>query len=325
MFELKEVPLPPVGRAQIPLQLHRLEVKGDRPDVPRKPVLLLHGASASHRTFTRPRPNFADWLAAEGSYDPWLLDWRGSGLVVDDAHQAPLRDHGELYNFNRAAEQDVRAAVDKILAVTKAPKIAVVGFCMGGAVLAEAIALRHLTAAEVDCVVLMALGLFYEAPIDGRLKSEDRLLEHLKSLGEGDSPLFVDPRMKADAAGLRTAWPADLEKLYVAWPGALKFHPEAPAAPPSQERRDPVTLMCNRLSFMFGMPYHHDNLQADIHGLEDPLLPSCSAASRSTCTSMARAICGRATPRSTITTHAGTTCFWTRTHATRSAACAKSP
>ncbi len=79
-----------------------------------------------------------------------------------------------------------RAAVDKILAVTQGAEDRrgrVTAWA--GAVLAEAIALAPPSrAAEVDCVVLMALGLFYETPIDSRLKSEDRMLEHLKSLGE---------------------------------------------------------------------------------------------------------------------------------------------
>ena len=46
-----------------------------------------------------------------------------------------------------------------------------VGFCMGGAILAEALALGCVTADDLDCVVLMTLGLFYETSIDGRLKS----------------------------------------------------------------------------------------------------------------------------------------------------------
>jgi hypothetical protein len=79
----------------------------------RKPVLLLHGASANHQTFTIPRahlPSLADWLVKKG-FDPWLLDWRGSGLVVDDPDNRsslndPKRSIG--YNFNRAARRDVR-------------------------------------------------------------------------------------------------------------------------------------------------------------------------------------------------------------------------
>ena len=77
---------------------------------PRKPVLLLHGASANHGTFTTPG-GLAPWLAAR-NFDPWLLDWRGSGRVVEEKKNAEsLKGNGDAYNFNLAAEHDIPAAL----------------------------------------------------------------------------------------------------------------------------------------------------------------------------------------------------------------------
>ena len=44
------------------------------------------------------------------AFDPWLLDWRGSHLVIDENLQS-LREHASLFNFNRAAMEDLPAAI----------------------------------------------------------------------------------------------------------------------------------------------------------------------------------------------------------------------
>lgn len=242
---------------------------------PRKPVLLLHGASASHQTFITPGGGLAAWLAEE-HFDPWLLNWRGSGCVVDDAENGEsLEFNGDVYNFNLAAEHDIPAAIRAMRGEGVTGKIAVLGFCMGGAILAESVALRHVNKKDneedVDCIVLMTLGLFYEATIDGRVKCEDRILEHLaQRIREGgDLKPWIDPRMADNKLDLRTPWHEDLDNLYKAWPGALKSHAELP------KKEEAVNRMCNRLSFMYGMPYHHHNLDEEIHGKDSKagLLP----------------------------------------------------
>jgi pimeloyl-ACP methyl ester carboxylesterase len=253
--------------AAIELCLHHyVREKSSKNSGPRRPVLLLHGASASHKTFTTPDGGLADWLA-EKDFDPWLLDWRGSGRVVDNPHNRDsLSQHGRAYNFNRAARYDIPQAIE-VIRKSVDEKVKVLGFCMGGAALAESVALGHITEAHVDCIVLMTLALFYEAPIDGRLKCEDRVLERQQKVSGKKQVLSIDPRVDEANARLtlKAPWPPDLDKLYEAWPGALKSHAEDPlrAAPRPD---DPVNCMCNRLSFMYGMPYHHDNLVEAIHG-----------------------------------------------------------
>ena len=102
------------GDPPIRLQLRRWAGAG----VPagRTPVLLLHGASANHGTFTVQNAGDASWRALapwlfERGFDPWLLDWRGSSLVVADLENRPSLEHQVSYNFNRAAAEDLPGAI----------------------------------------------------------------------------------------------------------------------------------------------------------------------------------------------------------------------
>ena len=238
----------------------------------RPPVLLLHGGSANHRTFTIETVGLADWLFALG-LDPWLLDWRGSSLVVDfPLNQETLKRRSELYTFNRAAREDLPAAIAIMRSQGVTGAIAAVGHCMGAAVIAEAIATGS-TGKDINRIVLLALGLFYQAAIDSRLKSEERVLERLTS-DVANVPV-IDPRMDAAGKLPQKPWPSDLERLYMAWPSGLRAHDD----------QDPsVSQMCNRVSFMYGMPFYHQNLAPGIHeaapkhqgtGSVGPELPRC--------------------------------------------------
>ena len=194
---------------------------------PRKPVLLLHGASANHGTFMVGDTGLARWLYGRG-FDPWLLDWRGSSLVVGaPENEASLRDQPDVYNFNRAASEDLPLAIKRMRRLGVRGRISVLGHCMGSGVVAEAVALGHIAAAEVDRVVLIALGLFYEAPIDSRLKSEERILERLTQAVGNDCVVSIDPRI-ANGGELLNDWPQELKNLYDTWPGALRSHPDGP-------------------------------------------------------------------------------------------------
>ena len=256
---LEPVPLDHSKTSGIKLALwHYTGAPSESPTTVRKPVLLVHGASGNHRTFMV--GGFARWLSSQRFFDPWLLDWRASSLVAaDPANEGTRRDTPEAYNFNLAAQQDIPLAIATVREATKTERIAALGFCMGGAILAEAVATASITAADVDCLVLMTMGLFYETPIDGRLKVEDRVLEHLGQLEGKERVLTVDPRVSQKAA-----WNAELEDMYQRWPAALKKH--APPDPTIGKGLDPVDDMCNRLSFIYGTPYHHPNLPDDIHG-----------------------------------------------------------
>lgn len=276
MYELIEMEIAGKGPSDIPVKLYRYVTAprgGDGSG--RKPVLLLHGASGNHLTFTVREGGLAGYLASCG-FDPWLLDWRGSSEVVEAAcKDGTLAKHKADFNFNLAASEDVPRAIATMRESGVALPVSALGFCMGAGVLSEAIAMGHInkTEVEVDCVVLMTLGLFYEPPLDGRLKVQDRVLESLTS--ERPEVLFVDPRVADDGKGLATPWGKTLEDLYHLWPVALKTHQD-PGPTTGAGEFDRVDHMCNRLSFIYGSPYIHDNLVADVHAkdADPPLLPT---------------------------------------------------
>ena len=79
------------------------------------------------------------------------------------------------------------------------------------------------------------------------------------------NPSCIDPRVKPTmgrSLDSRTG-PQDLNKLYRSLARRFSAHDEnATAAPISRTSLQP------RLSFMYGMPYHHDNLVEGIHGTD---------------------------------------------------------
>ncbi len=236
-------PLPTKDGLSLPFKRHE-------PAGPiRASVLLLHGASASSETFlTPPAPhtNLIAYLNAEG-IDAWTLDWRGSNKVA--GFQRPP---DAVFSINKAAEHDVPPAVKRIREVMQAEgraaqTLGVLGHCLGGGVVAAAIADGHIEklekeGARVDRVVLSALGLFYAAPWDGFVKAQDYLLEQI---------LAKNPGVVTIDVGASTTFPPPMGAAYDVWPKTLRVHC--------------CTKVCYQLTFMFGTPYRHENLVPGIH------------------------------------------------------------
>ncbi len=233
------------GVSAVPVELRRLRNDG------KVPVLLLHGASACHESFTIGHTmSLTEYLCAE-KYEPWLLDWRGSGRLVDELRdqRGGLVRFPDQFTFDHAAKWDIPAALRRIRDETKAPRIAAVGHCMGAASLAQSIAAGHTKDSGLTHVVLLALGLFYEPAFDGRIKSQDHVLERARQ----EKGLVVDPRGEG--------WSSELQALYDAW--SLRPHP-VPDGHLDESERECIE-MCNRISFMYGPPYREKNLPASIH------------------------------------------------------------
>jgi cholesterol oxidase len=245
MSDLKEHQLVKVGNGeQMKLSLWQ------KPNPGGIPVLLLHGASANHRTFLNPVADngdprcLADFLFAK-NFEPWLLDWRGNGRIeLSDLQR--LRDQ---LDFDWTAKIDIPMALEKIVEVSHPEQICAVGHCMGAATLAQAIARGYVGKPQrLTHVVLMAIGLFYEPALDGRLKSQDHALERLWA-GNSAQCVAIDPRPNK-------TWPKEFDEIYGNWPASLRPH---------QQPESSMDEICNKVSFMFGQPYRERNLHPEAH------------------------------------------------------------
>jgi pimeloyl-ACP methyl ester carboxylesterase len=261
-FTLKSGRLPNGGEdKRVKLFLYQMENSG------KPPVLLLHGASAQHESFLFPRRDLAGNARSLAEYlwgqdfEPWLLDWRGSCEVVDAAkdngktsREPSFEDLQEVFDFDHAAEYDIPTALE-FIAKSRGEKrdglsIGVVGHCMGGGILAQALASESLKPDQDDYrvtrVVLLALGLFYEPALEGELKAQAHVLADLQ---RGSEPVLeVDPRKCLDE------WPESLREFY----RNLGREPHAGRASPADE-------ICNRLTFMYGAPYAERRLVPETH------------------------------------------------------------
>lgn len=232
-----------------------LELRHDRGPAAREnrpAVLLVHGASAGSDTFRiGEEQTLVDYLVGYG-FDVWTLDWRASLRRVQDVYCKALAEGrlGRTFTIDAAAEYDVPAAI----AVMRQPpqnvrgKIAVLGHCMGGAIVAQGIAQGTIRSADVEHVVLTGLGLFYRAAIDNVLKAEDQALEGL--LAAGQHLLHPTKRWDQDVCTRDPGygpWPPLLEDPYGVWLDTPLPH-------------DCGVAICHRLSYMFGMPFIPDKI-----------------------------------------------------------------
>ena len=241
-----------------------LELRHDRgPAAPeeRPAVLLVHGASAGSDTFRiGEEQTLVDYLLGQG-LDVWTLDWRASMRRVKDVYCKAVYDRrlAGTFTIDAAAEHDVPAAIE---AMRRAPqnvrgKIAVLGHCMGGAIVAQGIARGAIPSADVENVVLTGLGLFYRAAIDNVLKAEDQVLEGL--LADGQHLLHPTKGWERSVCTRDPGdgpWPPPLEDPYDVWLDTPLPH-------------DCKVAICHRLSYMFGMPFIPDKIPS----IHDRYLP----------------------------------------------------
>jgi hypothetical protein len=203
--------------------------RGQQAQRNRKPVLLIHGASAAGDTFLIPRgASLVDLL--NRTFDVWILDWSGSLHITGNQPRAADRSADDV------ARTDIPRALEQISERRReegapAERISIVAHCMGAACLSMAIGAGWVTAHQVDKILLSTIGLFYEVAWDGWTKVQDRVLERCRILNP--APLVISP------TGQPT-WPEPLEAVYRLWPSTWGWGPPFDGD------------FFRRLSFMFG-------------------------------------------------------------------------
>ncbi|MGE5130736.1 MAG: esterase/lipase family protein [Sphingomonadaceae bacterium] len=211
----------------------------------RRPVLLVHGASAASATFRiGERQTLVDCLLENG-FEAWTLDWRAGMRCAPNIY---CRNRSTEFTLDAAARYDVPTAIARMRALGVTDEIAIVGHCMGGGIVAQGIAQGYITAAQVGSVVLSGLGLFYKGAIDNILKAEDRVLEEVFAKGQAliHPTTRWDPKLCAQDPG-EGPWDPLLEVPYSAWL-------ETPLHDKCESR------FCHRLSYLYGMPYLPDKI-----------------------------------------------------------------
>jgi hypothetical protein len=225
----------------------------------RRAVLLVHGASANSRTFLVPRGGLVRHLLEHG-LEVWTLDWRASSLLSNRIrHANAARDVRQTFDLGRAARDELKSALDSIDRASGGLPISLLGHCVGGALVAQALIDETLTP-RLDRVVLTTLGVFFRVGVENWLKGNERVLEEA-TLKPGE---FANgwPAISPWAATQRKefAWPSALENLYEIWK----------TTPARHGCNNPF---CHRVSFMFGMPYSA-NLVDAMHAIEPDAAPA---------------------------------------------------
>ena len=192
------------------------------------PVLMIHGIAASSSVFSIDTvdPNLVEFLYAHG-YDVWLLDWRGS---------PELHAGRPAYTADDVARNDIPRTIAEIRELTGASSVEAVAHCVGAAALLMALA----NGTEgVRSAVCLQFATRVAAPPHGSGP-------HLPSFLHGDNARAMDPLM--DHAGWRSE----------AWNEVFRISH-------LREHEDCNSAVCHRLTHLYGLLFHHRNINALTH------------------------------------------------------------
>jgi cholesterol oxidase len=196
------------------------------------PVLLVHDIASSSRVFTIDTvdPNLMEFLYAHG-FDVWLLDWRGSPEL-----HAGKSDH----TADDVAHEDIPLAVSAIRELTEAADVQVVAHGVGAAALLMSLA----TGLEgVRSAVCLQFGTRVAAASKAQLDAG----LHLPSFLHGHNAKSMDPYVDTQSGWRSEVWEEAFRITHLR---------------DTEGCRSPV---CHRLTYMYGLLFPHQNLNAGTH------------------------------------------------------------
>lgn len=234
---------------KLPLRRFATPEGGEGSEQPVQSVLLLHGGNTNSELFHMPRGGLVRFLA-DRHCDVWTLDWRTSPTLLWPL----LRTRGPLFGsvgaerdvftLDHVAQTEIPEALKQMRTSGAVGDISVLGFCLGGGALAKAVAQGRLEGLGVGNVVLATMGLFYEVPWNGWVKSEDFILERL---------LSTDPKCRSIDPFNRANWPEPMRRAHRHWPEQWL----------GSTGSDPVDELFKNLTFCYGEPYARARLDPE--------------------------------------------------------------
>jgi cholesterol oxidase len=202
------------------------------------PVILSHGLGVSSLIFSVDtiQTNLLEYLYANG-YDCWLLDYRSSIALPEDARIQSTGDD--------VAKYDYPAAVETVKQLTGAPNVQMVAHCYGATTFTMSMLGGHL-GSSVRSAVISQISADVKAPLLTRVKSALRMPNVLQVFGFRTLTAYTDRR---------ESWIGRLfdrcAAVYAWFVAQGRCH-------------DPV---CHRISFLYGSLYKHDTLNPDTHNV----------------------------------------------------------
>ena len=192
----------------------------------------VHGLGVSSLIFSLDtiETNLLEFLYVNG-YDVWLLDFRFSIDLPSSENQA---------SADEVARYDYPAAVAKVQEVTGVKDIQIVAHCFGSVTFFMAM-LAGLKG--VRSAVCSQIALHYSVPTLTQIKAGLHLPGVLQTLGVDSLTAYVDTHADWKDQLLNTA---------------LKVYP-------IQKEEQCKSPTCHRISFMYGVLYEHDQLNAATH------------------------------------------------------------
>ncbi|WP_345816530.1 alpha/beta fold hydrolase [Paraburkholderia sp. PREW-6R] len=196
-----------------------------------RPVLLIHGSGVSSRIFSTDlvETNLVEYLGMSG-YDVWLVDLRVS--IEMPSVMIPT-------NVDKVAREDIPAAVARILELTGADNIQVVGHCLGG------LSLTMSLLAGLQGVRSAVISQVSAHPVPGtlqKIKAGLHIPGIMEHLGIRDLTAYTQDGK----------WPANVLD------NALRLYPldhdEGCGSP-----------ICHRATFLYGLLYEHRQLSQTLH------------------------------------------------------------
>lgn len=203
-------------------------------------VLLVHDAFANARTFTVPASGFAAHLLERG-FEPWLLDWRGSGEVLGGLGP----EHSSRLTLE-AARHDVVAALGRMREVSPRASLSVVAHGAGAVITSFACATGLFRGLPLETLVLSGAGPFFTSPQESLMRADDHALERVGA--EPPAHPNLDP-FNPDA------WPQVLQKHFAAWPKRWL---------PFDGAGDDGAL--RSLTYLCGSPFVRARVATEVHG-----------------------------------------------------------